>query len=738
MPLALTRLLDRSGLAVVALLAGVALAAGLWFLRAKERRSFTGLVIGVGLVLLAAGGFLLPEELAVWLAIGSGGVLFVAVLVLLISGSWTRYLGIALGTGVALGLGGLVTAAASRELMHGIRVLTTAEMGIAQLETIPFFATAVLLHLFFIGNLVTRMVRRIHPEAESATAGLRSPVRRAVPAPWRAGVFAGLYILALAGLIIGYVFALLRKGNWWNEHLGWLSAAFLVVSLSIAICWLSFRSLAALGPARRVVAIALRCLLVALLVFSLAEFRLRKSSESLTVMYLVDRSLSIPEEFDDNEKNPTDLRWKRIQDFIKNAVGKRGSGHELDQSGVIVFGRRPRLALPPSTADKLFLTDELAGNVDKYYTDIGAAVKLALASFPESTSKRIILLSDGNENLGNVEEQARLAKLNGVQIDVVMLAAGQRNESEVMVQAVEAPPLTEQGSRLPIRVLLRSYNPRLVRGTLQLRQKATEQVVKDGKSEVVVTTTLVPVTPGPGVEQSGLTSIVILRPGLNSFSFRQTLTGTKQSYTYEAVFTPTHVAGDNDEWVKGVPGDRPQNNTASTHVVALGQRRVLVVEQEGKAGQHALLIAQLQRAGKSKFQIASATTADLPKNKAELGVFLSMFDCVILANVPAEQLTDDQMEMLRSNTYDQGCGLVMIGGPDSFGAGGWQETPVEKALPVDCDIKSLKVAGKGGLVMIMHASEMDQGNALQKQIAKLAIDKLAPVDMVGMIYYDFN
>ena len=60
--------------------------------------------------------------------------------------------------------------------------------------------------------------------------------------------------------------------------------------------------------------------------------------------------------------------------------------------------------------------------------------------------------------------------------------------------------------------------------------------------------------------------------------------------------------------------------------------------------------------------------------------------------------------MLRSNTHDQGCGLVMIGGPDSFGAGGWQNTPVEKALPVDCDIKSLKVQGKGGLVLIMHAS----------------------------------
>ena len=61
---------------------------------------------------------------------------------------------------------------------------------------------------------------------------------------------------------------------------------------------------------------------------------------------------------------------------------------------------------------------------------------MALASFPEDTGKRIVLISDGNENLGNAEEQARLAKSIGVQIDVMPLAAGQRNEEEVLVERV--------------------------------------------------------------------------------------------------------------------------------------------------------------------------------------------------------------------------------------------------------------------------------------------------------------
>src|SRR5439155_18682420 len=117
-------------------------------------------------------------------------------------------------------------------------------------------------------------------------------------------------------------------------------------------------------------------------------------------------------------------------------------------------GRQPSLELNPSTAPRLNFT-KVESPLDSSATDIGAAIKLALASFPEGSGKRIVLLSDGNENLGNAEEQARIAKLNGVQIEVVPLAAGYRNENEVLVQSVEAPPKTEQGSRLPIRVLIR-------------------------------------------------------------------------------------------------------------------------------------------------------------------------------------------------------------------------------------------------------------------------------------------
>ncbi len=551
----------------------------------------------------------------------------------------------------------------------------------------------------------------------------------------RAGfVLGGAFLLALGGVASGavesgcaeavrVVRSLEPTQPWW----------LLLLLLPPVIIYYSYRSLAGLGPVRRWIAIGLRCSLIVLLALALSEVRLRHQNESVTVFYVIDRSLSIPEEFDPGtnlDSTRIDRRWERIEKFVNDTVKYRGALHKNDRAGLILFGRRPRLEFPASTAPLFnFKLKDSTAVIDGTYTDIAAAMKLGLASFPEGTGKRMVLFSDGNENLGNAEEQARVAKQNGVQIDIVPLATGYRNENEVLVQSVEAPPRTERGARLPIRVLLRSYNPRIVYGTLTLKQ------ITEGESTFVA--------PSP--------MRIALKPGLTAVPFKQPLANEERSYTYQAIFQPEGVQGERpDQIIMGLPGDRVQNNSATTHVVALGQRRILLVES--RKDEHQLLVDRLKTVGNSKYRVHSIIVDDLPQNKAELGVFLSNYDCVILANVAASDIeagvvgegrqsgviTEEQQEIIRSNTHDQGCGLIMIGGPNSFGAGGWNNSPVEKALPVDCEIKSFKVQGKSGLAMIMHASEMADGNRWQKEIAKLAVRKLTEYDEVGILHYDWG
>ena len=85
-----------------------------------------------------------------------------------------------------------------------------------------------------------------------------------------------------------------------------------------------------------------------------------------------------------------------------------------------------------------------------------------------------------------------------------------------------------------------------------------------------------------------------------------------------------------------------------------------------------------------------------------------------------------------------GSGIVMLGGNKAFGAGGWQGTELEKAMPVDFTIKNHKVVPVGALILVMHASEMAQGNYWQKVICTAAIQSLGYQDFCGIIHWSGN
>jgi hypothetical protein len=583
-----------------------------------------------------------------------------------------------------------------------------------------------------------------------------------------AAVAAGGLILAGAVLVLGRVWSpplaltlaavgLFSLGGWVEADLGdslaelfrmtrsvqftrpwWL----LLLALIPVVLQLARHSLSGLGTYRRWVAITTRCGIVALLACALAEPRVNRPSENVAVLFVLDRSQSLPQDIDPAAAlaDQVDRRWLRVRNFVRDAVLLRGVEHTRDKSGVVLFGKRPKLALPPASVRERFdVDDRMAGPIDGQYTDIAAALKLAIASFPEGNGKRVVLVSDGNENMGNALDQAAVARQNGVQVDVVAVAPGYKNENEVLVQSVEAPPVTTTGTRLPLRVLIRNTSKtRVVRGVLELLRVGLNEAGGEKVEQVAIEADQPQVIDAP----MGKPATVILQPGLNALRFRDVPPKAGEtSFSYRATFTPIlsgkpSADGQLGEVVVGMPNDRVANNRATTAVVMKGQRRVLFVE-EPKNGQseHAHLVRTLLRAD---VKVSVSSPARLPAEPDDFALFLTNFDCIVLANVPAEVFSRDQMETIRSSVHDQGTGLIMIGGPDSFGPGGYQNTPVEEALPVFCEIKSPMAAGKGGLILVMHASEMADGNHWQKVIARLAIERLSAPDMVGVVQYGFG
>lgn len=460
--------------------------------------------------------------------------------------------------------------------------------------------------------------------------------------------------------------------------------------LGLLLLYWSRSSLAGLGRWRRRLAIAARMTVLSLIVLALAEPQIVWRNNRLTTLYMVDLSQSLPRD-----------KVEPMLNFVRQSTLEHRQADDL--AGMIVFGKNARVEVPPAPSEIRFLGVESSLDTDN--TDLAGALKLAMGSFPEDSARRIVVLSDGNQNRGNAFEQALQAKSQGIQIDVLPINYNYDNDQEVLVEKVSLPSDVKVGETVSLNVVLRATAPS--KGQLQVFQNDS----KGGR------------TPAPGNEQP----IPIELPrGVSVYNLKQVITEAS-FYRFSAEFIPDRTTVDK----------RAVNNIAEGFTHARGSAKVLLIES--KRGEHASLVKALQE---KKIQVDTllAPTIDgggdvggdqLPSDIGQL----QPYDAVILGNVPKDSFSANQIALLEKNVHDMGAGLIMLGGSSSFGAGGWRNTPVEKALPVDMEIKSMKVTGKGALVMIMHASEIAEGNYWQKVVAQEALKTLSPMDMAGMLHW---
>ena len=468
---------------------------------------------------------------------------------------------------------------------------------------------------------------------------------------------------------------------------GWLV---LLPILGFLVYYWSRKSLSGLGRWRRRLAISARFAVLSLIVLALAEPQIVWRNDRLTTLYMVDLSQSVPRD-----------KIEPMLNFVRQSTLEHRQAEDL--AGMVVFSKNARVEVPPAPSEIRFLGVESSLDTDN--TDLAGALKLAMGSFPEDSARRIVLISDGNQNRGNAFEQALQAKAQGIQIDVLPVNYNYDNQQEVLVEKVSLPSDVKVGETVNLNVVLRATAP--AKGQLQVFQSDS----KGGR------------TPATGNEQP---IPVDLPRGVSVFTLKQVITEAS-FYRFVAEFIPDRNTADS----------RAVNNIAEGFTHARGAAKVLLIES--KRGEHASLIKAL-REKKIEVDTLLAPTIDgggdvggdqLPTDIGQL----QPYDAVILGNVPKDSFSANQIALLEKNVHDMGAGLVMLGGSSSFGAGGWRNTPVEKALPVDMEIKSMKVTGKGALVMIMHASEIAEGNYWQKVVAQEALKTLSPMDMAGMLHW---
>ncbi len=126
-------------------------------------------------------------------------------------------------------------------------------------------------------------------------------------------------------------------------------------------------------------------------------------------------------------------------DYAIESVKKHRRTNRNDRAGLIIFGREASIELPPLDEDlpNISRPEANIGRTDA--TNLESALKLAQASFLEDSSKRIVILTDGNQTLGSAESTAQRLAENGIGIDVVPIRLD--SNTEIMVEKIDIPDL---------------------------------------------------------------------------------------------------------------------------------------------------------------------------------------------------------------------------------------------------------------------------------------------------------
>jgi len=489
----------------------------------------------------------------------------------------------------------------------------------------------------------------------------------------------------------------------------------LLLLLAVPIVWLGRHNLSTIDPLRRRVATALRLMVLLILVLMLSEFSWVQQYNGLTVIAVVDRSESV-RRFVQPPKSTGDVSPTNADDWIENWILHAAKEHEPDDKlGLVTYDGRPTVRSMPGPTDVLdaaTLLDPIDG------TDTASSIRLAMAMYGPHRAKRMLLVTDGNDTTDSQDVLAAAEEAAGAGIIIDVLPLTYTIDREVILDQIVAPSEAREGQNVAVRVVLRSTR----RSTGKLHAK------HDGES----------------IDLNGFAEGTAQTIQLDDWSIESQSAGTDsgQYVLVRVLSVPVKNAGVNQFEAIFEPDKKDDqlvaNNRAETFTLVRGKGRVLVLDNTpNETG--LLLSDSLKSRG---FEADVMSPQAIPTTLSQL----ARYDAIILQNVPAEMVTPTQQKMIRQYVERLGGGMLMLGGYDSFGAGGWTNTVIDDILPVDCEIPEKKIAPIGALVLVIDQSGSMGGaisgapnvtrNDIATEAAALSITTLFPQDLVGVVAFD--
>lgn len=370
--------------------------------------------------------------------------------------------------------------------------------------------------------------------------------------------------------------------------------------------------------------------------------------------------------------------------FVRDALAAQQAN---DQAAVVVFGDQAMVE------QELGHDLELHGveaNPGVHQSDLAAGLRLGTALLPSDRARRLVVLTDGEQTRGDAAAQALHTATDDLSLSVVDLSG--EDAPEVVLEDLLVPSEAASGASYEVKVVARSA-------------VATKGVLRLYRNDRSLGSLPVDLPAGRAVV----------------LPFRQDA-DEAGLFRYRAVLE-TDAAAD----------ARPENNQVMGTVQVRGRPRVLLVERDREAGRH--LADVLRREG---LEVDLVGADRLPGDLTGLRPYAAVF----LSDIAAYATTRPQQVALQAFVRDLGRGLVMIGGDESFGVGGWYRSPVEEALPVRMDLEDKTRFPSLAMVLALDKScSMGGGQSgtklgLAKEAALQTADLLGPRDSLGIISFD--
>jgi len=497
----------------------------------------------------------------------------------------------------------------------------------------------------------------------------------------------GLWLLVGAGLA---VFAAANGPAWiaavnaagvhlaWTPQLWWVLLAWFVPVGALY-------SLTDLPTAQQALQVLLRMALIAVLAVALAGPRSRQeSARGVQIIHLVDRSASVA---DDMLKEAGD----RI--LADGAVAR--TNDELHVDVVRFDGRARRLPWPATgTAANAPLArpDLRRDPASGLATDLEGALNTALGIVRTGAVVHAVIWSDGVETRGDASTLVPALERAGITVHTPARAPSAA-VGEVIVERVIVPAVLRSNVPFDVEAIVRSTGPAKVRCRVRGPGIRPDPVV-----EALQT----------GQQRLNLGRVRLREGGHHELDVRCDVLQGRDRFT--------------------------GNNGMRARVVVRARPRVLYVE--GARGQHTYLQDALQ----DDYDVDARPAAGLPRTLGELKRYTAVIlsDVARMSAAGVQQVTDGDMRNLHAYV-ERGGGLLVLGGEDSLGSGGYQDTYLEKkVLPVKLSIESQIQQPTIAMILCIDRSGSMQGTKIElaKEAARATAEALGHDDKIGVLAFD--